>query len=1089
MAGLRLFTSNRLEILAETLAEVLRTPLPSPLDREVLVVQSRGMERWLSLELARHHGVCANYRFPFPNAFVREIYQKVAPDIPDRSPFDPDILSWRIMERLPALIERPGFEDLRIYLGDGEGGIKRFQLSRRIADTFDQYLLFRPDMISRWEKGEDGHWQAQLWRDLVKGHEKRHRAALAEILYETIREASSGLQGLPRRVAVFGISALPRFHVQFLAAISRVTEVNLFLMNPCREYWGDILSRWEIKRRRVREGGRHVIAEDLHIERGNSLLASMGTLGRDFFDMVTELDCEESSSFEDPGEECLLACTQSDILNLRDRQQAPGARKKVSEEDASIQIHACHSPMREMEVLRDRLLHLFEEDPQLLPRDILVMTPAIELYAPYVQAVFDIPSVDPGWIPFSIADRSVRNEGEIIEPLLAILDLWGSRFGATQVITILETGAVQRKFDLSESDVDLVRTWVKETRIRWGINGKTRGDLGLPALEENTWEAGIERLLLGYALPGAGEHMFGGLLPYDHIEGNDALVLGNFAEFTRRLFRFVSSLGRKRTLSEWSGALRVLLDDFFAADEETEREMQVIRGILNDLEEVSFPHLAGFEEAVDIPVIRGHLVHAFERAGYGMGFIAGGVTFCAMVPMRSIPFKVICLVGMDGEAYPRQSKPLGFDLMARHPRPGDRSRRNDDRYLFLETLLSARETLYISYVGQSVQDNSPIPPSVLVSELLDAVEEGFEIPGGNILDHVVTQHRLQAFSPAYFEPGGRIFSYSEANLEAARGLLKGPVPLKPFISRGLSTPEESWKTVDLGDLARFFGNPARFLLQRRLGIYLGEGTSILEEREPFDLKGLEKYALEQDLTARGMAGRAPGDFLDATRASGQLPHGAVGACTFQDLARGINAFVEKLGPYRDERVLEPLDADFEVSRFRVKGGIGPIYPERFLYTRYAGIKARDLITVWIHHLALNIIGADPYPLRSMLAGLEAARGREPAWRAWFFEPVEKGKEILEGLLDIYWEGLMRPLPFFPESSRDYGEDVLVRGRSPEEALVKARSTWRGGDYSRGEGEDPYSQLCFRAIDPLETEFQELALRIFEPLLEHCGKMA
>jgi len=453
MYSLRLFASNRLEILSKALAEVLESPLASPLDQEVIIVQSKGMERWVSTELAQRHGICANCTFPFANTFVYEVFREVLGGLPESFPFEPKIMTWKIMKLLPGFMTRPGFETLGNYLKGSGGSLKRFQLSERIAHTFDQYLLFRPEMILRWEEDKEDHWQATLWRALVKGNEGRHRPALAKAFFEAL-DRSSRTKGLPQRVSVFGISALPRFHMAVLAGISPFTQVNLFLMNPCKEYWGHVVSDWEIQRTIEREGSGDLALEELHLERGNSLLASMGRLGRDFFDMINELDSQRVPSFEEPGEDNLLSCLQSDILHLRDRAEEPEEETIVREEDLSIQVHSCHSPMREIEVLHDRLLDMFEKDPSLLPKDVLVMTPDIETYAFYVQAVFGVQADEAKGFPFTIADRSVRQESDMVETFLKILGLHGSRFGVSEVLALLECRAVRRRFGLSEADLE-----------------------------------------------------------------------------------------------------------------------------------------------------------------------------------------------------------------------------------------------------------------------------------------------------------------------------------------------------------------------------------------------------------------------------------------------------------------------------------------------------------------------------------------------------------------------------------------------------------------------------------------------------------
>ena len=798
--------------------------------------------------------------------------------------------------------------------------------------------------------------------------------------------------------------------------------------------------------------------------------------------MVNDFDCEESQSFGYPGEDNLLCCLQSDILDLRDRTENLKEKKMISADDSSVQIHSCHSPMREIEVLCDQLLQIFEEDRRLMPKDILVMTPDIESYAPYIHAVFDTPSDESRRIPISIADRSIRGESEIIDTFLAILDLCGSRFGASQIVSILESPAVQRKFDLSETDLDLIRRWVNDTRIRWGIDDESRSRMGLPSFPQNTWRAGLDRLLLGYAMPGQDQRMFGDVLPYDYMEGSETLVLGSFLEFTTEIFSHVQSFTTPRTLDEWSKVLTGLLDGFFLPDEDTEREMQALRRTLNVLADSQ--KIAVFDEEISINVIRYHLGHVLDREGFGYGFITGGVTFCAMLPMRSIPFKVICLLGMNSDAYPRQSNPLGFDLIAKHPKPGDRSRRNDDRYLFLEAMLSAREKLYISFVGQNIQDNSLIPSSVLVSELMDYIEEGFEIRDKEILDQIVTKHRLQAFSPEYFKENGKLFSYSEDNYEAAQWLQKDREPATSFITQGLPDPEEEWKTVDIDDLHRFFSNPTMFLLNRRLGIHLEERTPILEEREAFEIKGLEKYLLEENLVKSVLAGHILEDLFPLISASGQLPHGAVGRCVYESMSRGVESFVKKTSPYMEGRSLQPLEVDLIISGFRLKGVMDNLYPDRLLRYRYARIKSRDRLKVWIHHLVLNSFKATDYPKNSLLVGLAPGNSKEPVWAAWEYDPLENSEEILGVLLESFWAGLVKPLHFFPESSWIYVHGLLKKELPPEMAIEKALLNWKGSDFHRGESKDAYYDLCFKGTDPLDSEFQLISEKVFTPFLAH-----
>ncbi|HSM73723.1 MAG TPA: exodeoxyribonuclease V subunit gamma, partial [Desulfobacterales bacterium] len=489
--GLHIFVSNRLEVLVRQLAREISRPRGSTaaavLRPETIVIQSRGMERWLALELSRHLGICAHCVFPFPNAFLQELFKRLLPDKPAESLFDREAMAFGIMQRLPEFSSRPGCEHLRRYLAEDPTQIKRYQLAVKIADTFDQYLVFRPDLIFAWEAGRDDHWQAALWRDLAAGREGCHRAGLQRQLLEKIRRAGTLAAGeLPARVSVFGLSHLPPAYLETFAALGALIPVNLFLMNPCREFWAEIRSPRE-QVRITRRSAAELPPEGLYLESGNRLLAAMGSMGRAFFSLIQTFEAHWHEDFQAPRGDSLLARVQDDILSLTEGGQAAESRPQGAP-DGSIEIHVCHSPMREVEVLHDNLLKLLDADHTLGPGDILVMAPDIEAYAPLVQAVFD-GQTDPALrIPFSIADRSLRRESRVVDGFLALLDLTGSRFEINRVLGLLACEPIRRRFGLEEADLALIGRWGRETAVRWGRDARDRTRHGLPGIAANSWE-------------------------------------------------------------------------------------------------------------------------------------------------------------------------------------------------------------------------------------------------------------------------------------------------------------------------------------------------------------------------------------------------------------------------------------------------------------------------------------------------------------------------------------------------------------------------------------------------------------------------
>ena len=1054
--SLNIYTGNRMEILVEALAGAVAGPL-DPFSPETILVQSKGMQRWLAMELSKRFGVWANCEYPFPNRFVEKLFQEVLEKGPDTSLFDPPVLSWRLMEILPGLLDDAACARLQGYLAGGRRELKLYQLAARIADTFDQYTLFRGEMLEEWEKGRESHWQALLWRSLVAGAGSTHRAGRQK---RFLRELDGWVRNggkLPPRLAVFGISWLPKFHLDVLEAVSRCTEVNLFVMSPCREYWADILP----SRRRARLSPSE---RDMSTE-GNPLLASLGRLGKEFSEILVEYEAIGSGQgdlYRDAAGDTFLTTLQNDILELKGSEEGTVEKIPVAPGDRSLGIHSCHGPMREVEVLHDNLLAMFEEMDGLTPRDILVMTPDIETYAPYVSAVFE-GNPDPAVrIPFSIADRSIRGEGRLIRPLLAILELPGRRFPVTGVMDVLSAGPIHARFGLEADHLDLVRSWLEETRVRWGLDGEEREREGFPRYSENSWRSGLDRLLLGYALP-EGDGLFAGVLPYDSMEGDAAETLGRFTLFVERLHGLAAELDRPRTLPEWGGLCRRILEDFFAPADEEAGELAMITGLLDGLDVL--PEKSGFAGTIGLAVFRSWLTEGMEKQDRGLGFLTGGVTFCAMLPMRSIPFRVIALLGMNDGAFPRQERPLGFDLIARERKPGDRSLCDEDRYLFLEALLSARERLHISFTGQSIRDNAPLPPSVLVDELLDYLGRRFSDGSREFPASLVTRHRLQPFSPSYFTGETGLSSYSEENYRAVRRRMEGIRALPPFFSGPLAEPPEEFREVSPANLLAFYDNPARYLLRNRLGIRLDGQAPPLDDREPFDLDSLDAFLIRREMLELLLDGKDLEECRDLVKARGILPPARQGEMLFDGLAAEVSGLAGRIRELTGGHPpLASLQVDLEIDGFRISGRISGVWPDRLIRYRCGKCSGRDRLRLWIEHLILSACAPEGRSGESILVTLDA----EPR-----FEPVADAVPILRTLLGYYWQGLTRPLKFFPRTSFAFAN---------KRDLNNARTVWSGERFP--ENIDPYYALCFAETDPLDGEFQELAIAILEPMLAH-----
>jgi len=1097
--SLHLYKSNRLEKLVYHLAEdVLQSPLSSVFASEQIIVQTQGMAQWLKLELCKRQGILANVEFPFPRAFLSRLMLDLLPHDARVGAIEPEALTWRVMGRIDALLPQTAFNEIRNYLAS-EDPRRKFQLAERVAGLFDQYSIYRPEWIEAWQQGGETHWQAVLWRAVMTDGLACQGKFVYELIQALINPACE-MAKLPERLSIFSPNNLPPIYLAAFEALARRIPVHLFCLCPCREYWGDTPSPAEAERIQAGSGDGNIDPEDLHLEGANPLLACWGRTGRAFQRLITDLEGveEEVEDYSEPEAAQLLGAIQSSIFVLEDDEHPQPEKLEVMRNDRSVQVHACHSPLRELQVLRDHLLEWFATDPTLTPQDILVILPDLDVYAPFIRGVFENAEEGSPAIAYTLADRGARQESALVDAFAELLQLSTSRLTTSAVVDFFETSAVRRRFGVGEEDLSQIRQWIQNAGIRWGRDAEHRAKLGLPEFAEHTWDHGSGRLLLGYAMADGTDELVHGLLPCEGIEGTTTRLLGQWLDFQRQLFAAMDEMSVNRTLSDWVRTLNRLLDTLFLPDPAEELAANAIRQIVDGLRQEQAT--SEFQETVPLAVILERILPKFTEDQPGRAFLRGRVTFSGLNPMRAIPFRVVCVLGMQDGSFPRNPAPPSFDLMAKRPKTGDESRRDDDRYLFLETLLAARERFYVSYVGQSIRDNSPRSPSVVISELLDFIDGRFRLEGEKehktveespiIKNLLVTVHRMQAFSPAYFrqDPAGdsRLFGYSPASAKISQSLADQATRSaeEPFLSLPLDVAGDEWKAVTLKNLQSFYHNPCRFFVEKRLEFKLPEDGDLLQEEEPFSVDGLEAYRCKQEVLDAIFDKKSRSQLLAVWKGSGQLPPGPAGALVANDLfakARPVETNIQKaIG----QAQRTPRRFDLSAGKFKLEGqllvfpGVGLVHYRAAKVERKS--KGAAHLSLWIEHLLLQLTGWDG-PKRSYLIGED---------ESWTFNEVTNAEEILCDLLDVYLKGLAAPLPFFPKTSFVYALGPGPRSaKSPEELALEAWEGNENDEFGEGEMEDPYFNLCFRNhSDPLGEEFQRLADQVVKALVTNETKI-
>jgi len=1098
---LRVYHSNRLDVL-EALMEFIveRERLDDPFEPEVVLVQSTGMAQWLQMSLSRRFGIAANIDFPLPASFIWDMFVRVLPDIPGESAFNKQSMSWKLMTLLPALIGGDEFVMLRHYLSDDTDKRKLFQLASRVADLYDQYLVYRPEWLTRWEAGEliDGleesqRWQAPLWKALVEhtaalGQPLWHRANLYQRFIRTLEQASEPPAGLPSRVFICGISALPPVYLQALQALGKHVDVFILFTNPCRYYWGDIKDPAFLARLVARQRKHHREQRELPLFRdtqqaaglfnddgeqdvGNPLLASWGKLGRDYMYLLAGLErYEELDAFVDIAPDNLLHNLQYDVLELQNA-AVPGRtaeefarsdrKRRLEPDDRSLIVHVCHSPQREVEVLHDRLLAMLEEDPTLTPRDIIVMVADIDSYSPFIQAVFGSATGD-RYLPYAISDRRARQSHPALQAFISLLSLPDSRFVSEDVLALLDVPVLAARFNINEEGLRYLRQWVNESGVRWGMDDDNVRELELPATGQHTWQFGLTRMLLGYAME-SHEGEWRSVLPYDESSGLIAELVGHLASLLMQLNIWRRGLAQDRPLTEWLPVCREMLNDFFLPDQDTEAALALIEQQWQAIiEQGTGSHYA---EPVPLSLLRDELAQRLDQERISQRFLAGPVNICTLMPMRSIPFKVVCLLGMNDGVYPRTLSPLGFDLMSQKPLRGDRSRRDDDRYLFLEALMSAEQKLYISYIGRSIQDNSERYPSVLVQELVDYIGQSHYLAGDEdrncdeseqrVKAHIMHLHTRMPFDAENFKTDERQ-SYAREWLAAASQLGEAH---SAFIQ---PLPPLSIDILPFDQLQRFWAHPVRAFFQQRLRVNFREEESEIPDAEPFTLEGLTRYQLNQQLLNTLVDEEDADKMFRRYRAAGQLPYGAFGEIVWDTQLQEMQTLADRVIEHRQPS--QSSEIDLQCGGITITGWLQQVQPDGLLRWRPSLLSVSQGMQLWLEHLVYCACG-----------GIGESRLLVRKDGEWRFPPLasEQAQAFLDELVAGYLKGMTEPLLLLPESGGawikacyDVANNAILRD---DETQSKARSkflqAYEGNMVVSGEGADIWYQRLWRTLEP------------------------
>ncbi|HWH12848.1 MAG TPA: exodeoxyribonuclease V subunit gamma [Solirubrobacteraceae bacterium] len=1125
---LHVHRSERADGLVDALGVLLADPLADPLAPEVVAVPTRGMERWLTQRLStslgaspgRRDGVCANIDFPFPRRLAGEAVATASGIDPAADPWLPERALWPLLEVIDACLSEPWLQTLAAYLGgpndpatDAAGDpvrrARRLRSASQIAGLYDRYAVHRPEMLRAWLAGAetdgagrrlpgDAVWQAELWRALRRrigqpGPAERVDAACARI------RADPAVVGLPRRVSLFGLTRLPAGLLGVLRALAGARDVHLFLLHPSPALWSTVAGARESSSDAANVVRTKVVRRDQGPTADlptNRLLASWAQDAREMQLVLDDAGPDRTGPATvdhhhpvDHATSSLLALIGADVRADRRPPGAPlpgrdDARPVLHPADRSLQIHSCHGRARQVEVLRDAILHELAENPRLEPRDVIVMCPDIETFAPLIQATFgagETPADDtddplpadgrPADLRVRLADRALLQTNQILSLVSQLMALVGARVTASEVLDLADREPVRRRFALDDDDLSRIHDWVSASGIRWGLDAAHRAPFKLDALPTGTWRAGLDRVLTGVAMTEDGQRLFAGVLPLDDVGSGSIDLAGRLAELVDRLETALDRLGRTQTISAWAAAIAHAADLLSVPAPAESWQRSELQRLLDDV--VGEATVAGLANPTPLaPLeVRALLADRLKGRPTRANFRTGHLTICTLVPMRSVPHRVVCLLGLDDGMFPRQSPRDGDDLMLEHPHVGDRDPRSEDRQMLLDAVLAATDRLIITYTGNDERTNTPRPPAVPVGELLDLVDETARTAAGAARDQVLVRHPLQPFDPRNFCSGAlvrdRTWSFDPVTLEGARALELPRAEPGPFLAHPL--PRAPAAGVELENVVRFAQHPVRAFLRQRLGISVADYSEELVDAMATELDGLGRWAVGQRLLDALLAGVDPRTASLAEIARGTLPPGALGVPVIKQafpiaerLAARARALVDGAAPPAS------IDVRVGLSDGRLlTGTVSGVYDDLLLTQTFSRLAAKHRLAAWVRLLALTAADPDrPFAAASVgrgAHGAPAAIARIAALADDAAGRREAALAELESVVELYDRGMSEPLTLYCQTSAAYAEAVAI-DRNP---ITAARKAWTSEWNFDHEDRELEHQLVLGGVRPFD----------------------
>ncbi|ANZ22646.1 exodeoxyribonuclease V subunit gamma [Buchnera aphidicola (Diuraphis noxia)] len=1049
-----IFRSNKINILLSKVCQIIqKKPLSNIFEKEIFIHDSKILFKYLNIFISNNIGISANFKFYRPHDFIWKVFQSILYKNNLKNTCTQSIITWNIMN----VLNKKNFCE---HIKTKDNAYKKFKFSYLMATIFHQYLIYRPNWINEWEQNkntclinEDEIWQVKLWKEIINHSKKNNQSGYHFVnlfnYFQSLKNHNKIKKNvLPNRIFIISSFTLTPSYIKILKIISKYTNIYFLYITPFKT---NIFYPNTIKNGNLSHKKKHP----------NNTILSLWRKYEEYYiiKLMHSKKIKITNFFKNEANKNINLLNnikknflKFDCLNLKNIK-----KKSFLKIDNSISINICDNKYNEIQILHDTLLLHFNKNKNLKLDNIVVICDSIDDYMSSIHAIFEAKNENEN-LPFFISTKVSKKEEKIFLFFNKILNLSYSRFENEEILEFLNIPEIANHFNISEDDINILYHWIQEANIRWGINSKHKKSLSLPEHNANTWEWGIEKLLLSYAT-NTTENVWNDVVSCSVINTSRADLIGKLIIFINVLKKWKKKISKSQYLSCWRSLFREFINDFFY--KKTNKPVQNLhKSWIKMIDDISY---SNYTQKISIKILKKHFNCTIKRTY--QKFLPGVINFCHPSDICYIPFEIICIIGSDYKSTLKNNKPNSFiNILNKYPLIGDLNFYEQYCYLFLQNISCAQKYLYISYVGTSIKDESKTSSSILIEQLLDYIAFNFFPKHDYNLNIKDNKKRIinllcKNYKKEYF--------YKKENI---KNTLDNSIKNKIKTNNNKTYNIKLFKNnisnkIHLKDLIFFWKNPIRYFFNHSLKIKFRFQKEKINNTEPFCVSQIESFKIKEMLLTNIINQKDTEKILKIYILSGKLPYGFFGENIFKKIKKDMESIAKSV--IKHKSVTKEKKINFILKKFQIHGILYNVQSTGLIRWQPNTISYSDRIALWIEHL-----------MYSCIKGFGESKIIGPKNQIWSYSSLnhEKAYNYLYKYIIGYIKG-SKELILLTKSGASWLDAVYnikknIIQHDDNTKLIgykKLFKTWIGNNYIKGEKEDLYIKKTITQLDLSNVE--------------------